>query len=88
MTFEGFFVDLTEQFFDEPPLEKLAPSGGGERHAVRERGGQFFDEPPLEKLAPSGGRERHAVRERGGHVLSGCQPVSRIKWAAHAQRQR
>jgi molybdopterin-biosynthesis enzyme MoeA-like protein len=30
------------QFFDGPPLEKLAPSGGREPHAVGERGGVHF----------------------------------------------
>ncbi len=42
LTFEGFLVGYTEQFFDGPPLEKLAPSGGRERHAVRERGGHVL----------------------------------------------
>ena len=33
---------LPKQFFDGPPLEKLAPSGGRELHAVSERGGLPF----------------------------------------------
>ena len=47
------------QFFDGPPLGKLAPSGGS---VVREATsvGAMFDGPPLGKLAPSGGS---AVRE-------------------------
>ena len=59
---------LPTPFFDGPPLEKLAPSGGRELHKVSERGGlpRVFDGPPLEKLAPSGGRELHKVSERGG----------------------
>ena len=28
------FLDLARQFFDEPPLEKLAPSGGSAVHEV------------------------------------------------------
>ena len=33
---------LPTQFFDRPPLEKLAPSGGRELHAVSKRGGLPF----------------------------------------------
>ncbi len=47
---------------------------------------QFFDGPPLEKLAPSGGS---AVRDATsvGARLCRCEPVSRVKGTAHAQRQ-
>ena len=33
--------NVNTPFFDRPPLEKYAPSGGSEPHAVGERGGQF-----------------------------------------------
>ena len=28
------YLDLPKEFFDEPPLEKLAPSGGSAVHEV------------------------------------------------------
>ena len=55
------------EFFDGPPLEKLAPMGGSD---PRSGGvlGRYFDGPPLEKLAPWGAATCEAV-ERGGHKL-------------------
>ena len=50
-------VQGQEQFFDGPPLEKLAPSGGSDPRSGGAWGQQSFDGPPLEKLAPSGGSE-------------------------------
>ena len=41
----GFSIWLDRaggQFFDGPPLEKLAPSGGSDPHAVGERGGHIL----------------------------------------------
>jgi pyruvate dehydrogenase E1 component len=73
--FNHFFkarVDKTDcnaqQFFDRPPLEKLAPSGGSAAHAVASVGATNFDRPPLEKLAPSGGSAAHAVASVGASL--------------------
>ncbi len=38
----GFFCPSPKQFSDEPPLGKLAPSGGSEPHEVGECGGIYF----------------------------------------------
>lgn len=38
----GFFCMGKGQFFAGPSQDKLAPSGGSDPHAVRERGGVFF----------------------------------------------
>ena len=58
-------LTLPREFFDEPPLEKLAPLGGRELRAANEHGGQFFDEPPPEKLAPLRGGAVHEVTSVG-----------------------
>ena len=59
------------QFFDGPPLEKLAPSGGREDAPVPNVGAQFPDGPPLEKLAPSGGSD-HTKWESVGAICHNC----------------
>ena len=57
------------RFFDGPPQEKLAPSGGSAVRAVTSVGAQFFDGPPQEKLAPVGGSEPHAAGSVGAFIF-------------------
>ena len=90
----GFSIWLDRaggQFFDGPPLEKLAPSGGSDPHEMGERGGVHVERragPPQAARAPSGGSDPHEMGERGGvHFVPGFPVMAwpMMEWVLDTQ---